>query len=105
MPATQYAATLQEAESYVKEAVVGSKLKPRSSGNLRTIGLKKRVFNIVEALVDMNRGSPVTLDEILHECTDAGIDTDRATDFIEALLTEGTLAGDNLGMKPAGRPS
>ncbi len=105
MPAMQYAATIQEAESYVKEAVAGSKLKPRSAGSLRTIGLKKRVFNIIEALVDMNRGFPVTLDEVLRECTDAGIDTDRATDFIEALLTEGTLSGDKLGMKPAGRPS
>jgi hypothetical protein len=100
----QYAATVQEAESYVRESVVGSKLRPRSSGSSRTIGLKKRVFNIIEALVDMNKGRSVGLDEILHECTDAGIDTNRAMDFIQALLTESALAEDDSGLKPAGRP-
>jgi len=101
----QYAATIQEAESCVREAVVGTKLKPKSSGSSRTIGLKKRVLNIVEALVDMNKGRPVSLKDILRECTDAGIDKDRAMDFIEALLGEGILSGDDLGMRPSGRPS
>lgn len=101
--ATQYAATIQEAESYVKEVVAGFKLKTRSSGSLRTIGLKKRVFNIVEALVDMNKGRPVAIDEVLRECTDAGIDSDRASGFVEDLLGEGALTGDDSGMKPAGR--
>lgn len=99
----QYAATIQEAESLVREAVVGFKQKSRSSGSLRTIGLKKRVFNIVEALVDMNRGRPVSVNEILHECTDAGIDSNRAMTFIDTLLTEGTLTGDDSGIRPVGR--
>jgi hypothetical protein len=29
---------------------------------------------------------------------------ERAIDFIEVLLTEGILSGDDFGMKPSGRP-
>ncbi|MGY5875759.1 MAG: hypothetical protein RTU30_08435 [Candidatus Thorarchaeota archaeon] len=60
----------------------------------RGAGVRKRVFRIVEALVDLNRGRPVTLNEVMRECIDAGIDTDKAHKFLETLAGDGIVSMD-----------
>ena len=90
-PGTIYAATMQEAQSNVKELVVQTRSKKNEGGGGRGLGIKKRVYYIVEALIDLNRGRPVTVDAVLRECSDAGIDLNRAMAFLEKLESEGLV--------------
>ena len=90
-PGTLYAVTVQEAQSSVRELVAESRheVKPKSGG--RGLGIKRRVYYIVEALVDLNRGRPVSIDDVMRECSDAGIDISRAMTFLDALVSEGEV--------------
>jgi len=91
---TRYAATVEEAESMIRELVVDSTQRSLPGGDPRSYGVRKRVLNIVEALVDTNRGRPVSIMRILQECSDAGIDEDKASAFIDAMLSDGCLVND-----------
>ncbi|MHA2210051.1 MAG: hypothetical protein ACXABV_12880 [Candidatus Thorarchaeota archaeon] len=90
-PGTLYAVTVQEAQSSVRELVTESRhdVKPKSGG--RGLGIKRRVYYIVEALVDLNRGRPVSIEDVMRECSDAGIDISRAMTFLDALVSEGEI--------------
>lgn len=90
-PGTIYAVTVQEAQSSVREIVSESRhnAKPRVSG--RGLGIKRRVYYIVEALVDLNRGHPVSIEDVMRECSDAGIDISRAMTFLDSLVSEGEV--------------
>lgn len=52
------------------------------------LGLRKRILDMVIGLEEMNRGWPVPLEQIITECTDAGIPRDRAIHFLDKLRTE-----------------
>jgi hypothetical protein len=82
---------MQEAKSNVKELVVHSRRQKEHTGSGRGLGVKKRVYYIVEALIDINRGRPVTVDAVLRECSDAGIDLNKAMSFLEKLESEGLV--------------
>jgi hypothetical protein len=82
---------MQEAQSNVKELVVQSRRQKSQGGGGRGLGIKKRVYYIVEALIDINRGRPVTVDAVLRECSDAGIDLNKAMAFLEKLESEGLV--------------
>ncbi|MBE0526875.1 hypothetical protein E4H12_01725 [Candidatus Thorarchaeota archaeon] len=58
-------------------------------------GLRRRVLDIVESLVDLNRLKPVTLEQVLTECTDAGIPRERGMHFLDILRDEGFITYDN----------
>lgn len=58
-------------------------------------GLRRRVLDIVESLVNMNRLKPVTLEQVLTECTDAGIPRERGMHFLDVLRDEGLITLDN----------
>ncbi len=59
------------------------------------IGLRRRVLGIVESLVNMNRLKPVTLEQVLTECVDAGIPRERAKHFLDVLSNENLITHDN----------
>ena len=59
------------------------------------LGLRRRVLNIVESLVNMNRLKPVTLEQVLTECVDAGIPRERAMHFLDVLSNENLITHDN----------
>lgn len=88
---TLYAVTVQEAHASVQELVTESRIsaKPRPGG--RGLGIKKRVYYIIEALVDLNRGRPVSIEDVMRECSDAGIDISRAMTFLDSLVSEGVV--------------
>lgn len=90
-PGTIYAVTMQEAQSNVKELVIHSRQEKNKGGTVRSLGIKKRVYYIVEALIDLNRGRPVTIEDVLRECSDAGIDLNRAISFLDKLESEGVI--------------
>ncbi len=48
-------------------------------------GVQARVLDIVECLVDGNRGRPVQVSDVLNECSDADISTERAWHFLNRL--------------------
>ncbi|MHA1216019.1 MAG: hypothetical protein ACTSVD_02730 [Candidatus Thorarchaeota archaeon] len=91
-----YAATLQEAESEMRNLVLShssSKSKPLPT---RGAGVKRRVQMIVEVLIDMNHGRPVPVASVLRECVDAGIDLERAIRFLSVLEQEGRIRNDGV---------
>jgi tRNA G26 N,N-dimethylase Trm1 len=87
-----YAATIDEAKELMADLIVSTQLKSKETGSTRGLGLKKRVYNIIEALIEMNRGRPTSIDEVLRECSEAGIDIERANHFVHQLKDEGLVA-------------
>lgn len=59
------------------------------------LGLRRRILDIVESLVNMNRLKPVTLEQVLTECVDAGIPRERALHFLDVLSNENLITHDN----------
>jgi hypothetical protein len=53
---------------------------------------------MLESLIGLNKGMPITLSELLVECADAGIGREKALHFIDVLSSEGIIAysGDKL---------
>ena len=90
-PGTLYAVTVQEAQSSVRELVTESRHNAKPHGGRRGLGIKKRVYYIIEALVDLNRGRPVPIEAVMRECSDAGIDISRAMTFLDSLVSEGEV--------------
>jgi len=96
---TVYAVTVQEAQSSVREFIIESQIsKVRQGGNGRGLGLKKRVLNIVESLIDMNRGRSVSIENVMRECSEAGIDLGRAMKFLDTLESEGAIHNDGVAI-------
>jgi len=91
VPGTIYAVTVQEAQASVRELVNESRRNAKHRGAGRGLGIKKRVYYIVEALVDINRGRPVSIEDVMRECSDAGIDISRAMTFLDSLVSEGEV--------------
>ncbi len=78
--------TVEEAEKHMRELVFLSQQKKEPIQVTRGAGIRKRVLRIVDALVDLNRGRDVTIDAILQECIDAGIDREKAYSFLDSLI-------------------
>jgi hypothetical protein len=96
---TVYAVTIQEAQSSVREFVIESQIsKMKQGGNRRGIGVKRRVFNIIESLIDMNRGRAVSIENVMRECSEAGIDLGRAMKFMDTLESEGAIRNDGIAV-------
>jgi predicted transcriptional regulator len=96
---TVYAVTIQEAQSTVRELVIESQVsKMKKSGNSRGLGVKRRVFNIIESLIEMNRGRSVTIENVMRECSEAGIDLGRAMKYMDTLESEGTIRNDGVAI-------
>jgi len=94
-----YAVTLQEAEASVRELVIESQMsKVKSGGSSRGLGLKRRVYNIVESLIDLNRGRPVSIENVMRECSEANIDLGRAMRFLDSLESEGMILNDGISV-------
>ncbi len=90
-PEMQYVATANEATEAVLELAIEADLRNPKSKRLMGLGFKKRIFNIVEGLIDMNRGRPVTLKEVLKECALADISVANTEHFLEVLQVEGRI--------------
>jgi len=88
---TLYAVTIDEAKEILTDLFLTSRLDERKVGSSRGLGLKRRVLNIVESIVDNNRGRPAAFSDVMRECTDAGIDLGRASHFVDVLKREGAL--------------
>jgi hypothetical protein len=95
---TVYAVTKQEAQALVRDLALESQLsRTASKGSVsRGLGVKKRVYNIVEALIDLKRGRPVSIEEVMRECSEAGIDLGRAMNFLDTLESEGLIVNDGV---------
>ena len=94
-----YAVTVQEAQSSVHELVIKSQMsRVKPSGGSRGLGLKRRVYNIVESLVDLNRGRPVSIENVMRECSEANIDLGRAMKFLDSLESEGIILNDGISV-------
>jgi hypothetical protein len=93
-----YAVTRDEALSLVRDlALEAQHAKSRAKGGaIRGLGVKKRVYNIIEAIIDLKRGKPASIEEVMRECSKAGIELGRAMKFIDALESEGLIVNDGM---------
>ncbi len=64
----------------------------------RGLGIKRRVFNIIDSLIDLRRGKPATIEDIMRECSEAGIDLGRAMKFLDTMENEGLIANDGISI-------
>ena len=97
---TVYTVTRQEAMAAVKELAVEAQLSKTTEkgSSTRGLGIKRRVFNIVESLIDLRRGKPATIEEVMRECSEAGIDLGRAMRFLDTLENEGLISNDGISI-------
>jgi hypothetical protein len=72
--------------------------KVKTGGSSRGLGLKRRVYNIVESLIELNRGRPVTIENVMRECSEADIDLGRAMKFLDSLESEGMILNDGISV-------
>lgn len=95
---TVYTVTRQEAMAAVRELALEYQMnKTRSKGGVgRGLGVKRRVFNIIESLIDLRRGKPTSIEEVMRECSEAGIDLGRAMKFLDTLESEGLIINDGV---------
>jgi len=93
---TVYAVTRQEAQALVRDLALESQMsRTTMKGNMgRGLGVKKRVYYIIEALIDLRRGKPASIEEVMRECSEAGIDLGRAMKFLDTLESEGLIVND-----------
>ncbi|MGY5871492.1 MAG: hypothetical protein RTV72_04525 [Candidatus Thorarchaeota archaeon] len=97
---TVYAVTRHEAMAAVRELALEGQLAKAAgkSSSSRGIGLKRRVFNIVESVIDLRRGKPATIEEVMRECSEAGIDLGRAMKFLDTLENEGLISNNGISI-------
>ena len=95
---TLYAASIEEAKEALTELLLLSRLDARKVGSSRGLGVKKRVLNIVESVIEINRGHPARWNQVMSECSDAGIDSERASHFVDVLKREGALTEEGGGL-------
>ncbi|MHA1948769.1 MAG: hypothetical protein ACW987_02785 [Candidatus Thorarchaeota archaeon] len=63
------------------------------------LGLRRRILSMVQGLVELNRGRPVTLERVIAECADAGIPRERAMHFLNILRDEDLITHDHESVK------
>jgi hypothetical protein len=95
---TQYAESMDEAKDVLTELVLSKRLDAKKVGASRGLGVKRRVLNIVESIIEINRGHPARWNQVMSECSDAGIDHDRASHFVDVLKREGALTEQGGGL-------
>jgi hypothetical protein len=93
-----YAATVNEAREYVTDLINEQHIQRTTTTRSRGRGIRRRVIDIIQSLVEVNRGRPVSLDTVLVECSDAGIDVERARHFLDVLISEGVLNDSDAGL-------
>jgi hypothetical protein len=101
-PRCSYRDTEDSARDALSDLVLSTRLAASRKVTSRGIGTKRRVLNIVEALVDSSRGRPAKFADILRECDDAGIASDRAEHFLTVLKEEGLVKDEGSGLVLAG---
>lgn len=94
---TLYAVTVQEAQELVQDLAYTVQPAPKASLR-RGLGFRKRIYYIVESKIEMNRGRPATIKQILTECSDASIPHEKATHFLNILKHEGLLIDTSEGI-------
>jgi hypothetical protein len=85
---TAHVSSIEEARKKVVDTVYRES---RNSKSVRGVGKRRRVLSVVESLVDLNRGRPVTEEAVLQECILAGMDRNTVLRFISVLKEQGLV--------------
>ena len=93
-PGILYSATINQAEDLVAEMVLHDMLENNVSRPTSGLGVRRRVLNIVECLVGLNKGRPVNINNVLKECVGAKIKTERGLHFLDVLEEQGLVIVD-----------
>lgn len=92
-PGMIYVSRIEEARR--RAGILATMAKTSETKVSMGIGLRRRILDIVESLVNMNRLKPVTLEQVLTECADAGIPRERAMHFLDVLRDENLITHDS----------
>ncbi len=94
-PGILYSATINQAEDLVAEMVLHNMSENKVSTPTSGLGVRRRVLNIIECLVELNKGRPVNIDSVLKECVGAKIKTERSLHFLDVLEGQGLVIVDS----------
>ncbi|UCE10433.1 MAG: hypothetical protein JSW61_00480, partial [Candidatus Thorarchaeota archaeon] len=86
-----YASTVLEAEEYVRKLALESKSRSKSKKPQRGLGVRRRIINIIDALVDLNRGRPVAIVKVIQEAAEAGITLSKTSRVLYDLIDSGAV--------------
>ena len=86
----RHVTSVEDARKAMQEIVFSSQTRTMTKSR-HGIGVKKRVFNMVSDLSDLNDGRGVSRRRVLEECQDVDIDLDKAKRFLYELQEEGLI--------------
>ncbi len=88
-PNMKYVRSVEDATRAVQQML----LKQRSTESLpksrHGLGVRRRVFNVISDLSDLNRGRGVSRKRVMEECIEAQMDLDKVRRFIRQLVEAG----------------
>jgi tRNA G26 N,N-dimethylase Trm1 len=88
---TFYASSEDEAANKTRILIQSKSIKHPSPKPTRSLGVKKRILEMLISLIELNDGKPVFLADILEECSQASISKERVLHFIDILSSEGFI--------------
>ena len=88
---TVHVSTEGEAIYKTKMLIQSKSLKHPTPRPTHGLGTKKRILRMVAKLIELNKGKPVSLSEVLDECTHAGISQEKVLHFLNVLSKEGSI--------------
>ncbi len=94
-PGTLYAATTIEAEELVRD-LVHQKRRERKAPKIHYgLGIRRTLIEIVESLLELNRGWPVPIEDVLREATILGFSLTKSSKMLHKLIEEEVLFKDD----------
>ena len=101
-PYMKYVRTVEDATRAVQQMLLkqrSTELPPKSRHGL---GLRRRVFNVISDLSDLNRGRGVSRKRVLEECREVEMDLDKVRRYIRQLVEAGHVNETDSVLTPVG---
>ena len=97
-PTAVYASSEEEAANKARILIQSKSIKQPSPKPTRSLGVKKRILEMLISLIELNDGKPVYLSDIIEECSKACISKERVLHFIDILGSEGIIQNQANGL-------
>ena len=97
-PTAVYASSEDEAANKARILIQSKSIKHPSLKPTRSLGVKKRILEMLISLIELNDGKPVYLSALIEECSQANISKERVLHFIDILNSEGIIQNQANGL-------
>jgi len=88
-PSMKYVRTVKDATRAVQQMLLKQRSTEVSTKSRHGLGVRRRVFNVISDLSDLNRGRGVSRKSVMEECREAQMDLDKVRRFIRQLVEAG----------------